>query len=182
MMPLICICWRYLYVNSWCVQLAAESTRFSLQPSLITQQRERFRHFNQWPQSAVKSRVDVFYGKRRLPGTYSVYRWDLRSGLCSRFHFLITWCCPNTGSRPHPVRSRKRNPEIIFSPLCHCCTFGCFSQNGSNIFPGVFVKDWMRGTAGATTGKMKGVFSHYVPPGFLPLEGKCSASMHRLGR
>lgn len=40
----------------------------------------------------------------------------------------------------------------------------------------------MCGTAGATTGKTKGAFSHYVLPGFLPLERKCFASVHRLGR
>jgi len=40
----------------------------------------------------------------------------------------------------------------------------------------------MCGTAEATTGKRKGAFSCYVPPGFLPVEGKGFASVHGLGR
>ena len=41
------------------------------------------------------------------------------------------------GSRLQPKRESKLNHESIFSPLCHSCTFSRFSQNGSNILPGV---------------------------------------------
>lgn len=72
-----------------------------------------------------------------------------------------------TGCRKWPQLKRNSKLKRFLSPLpfLHVLTK---SLSGVCPRPGC-------GTAEATTGKTKGAVSHYVPPGFLPLEGKCFA-------
>lgn len=174
MMPLICICWRYLYVNSGCMQLAgAERTHFSPQLSLIVQQRKSFGHFNQLPWSVVKSRVDIFYEKRRLTGKYGVYWQDLRSRLLLFNYQMLS---EHRQSKSDSILNCE-GIQYSTCPCCHSCMFGSNLPVWLKSLPVVCP----RAECGILLGKTKDAFNHYVSPGFLPLKGKCITSVHRLG-
>lgn len=144
-----------------CAAGSADSTCSSLQPWLISQHRRRFGRFSQFPWSVAKSRVDNSVEGEGLQEN-TVYIDKARGQGCALA--FVMWL-PEAESDP------ELKCFLSPLPLLHILT-----KSLSRVCPGVGC-----GTAEATTGKTKGAVSHYVPPGFLPLEGKCFASVHRLG-